>query len=322
MNRLITRVLGCVLLALSTKASAGVTTFSGSFNTSWSDARNWNNGVPGIGDRAVISANTTCVISGDVSADTVNVQSNATLEVSYGYSLTLYNDDHNVNPTGADNSIVDGSIVLDVNAYDTKGGSLIFSNDHTLTGSGRVRGVGSANATPTIVIGASQHLWNQIHSSDGSSGIIGSLTIKTAGTSAPSQGHLINDGGTVSVGYNAEHDHHIILTSQLEIGDTSSALWYVNSCKGFMTFNRESISLSGTFNMDHAHRGTFEINQNIKTCGSYSHVGVLTIATGMTFKYATYIDYPTCVNPASPNPSPTCTNPWVVTTSNTCTNCD
>jgi hypothetical protein len=313
MNRSALTVIGSALLTLASQVGAGVvTTFTAGSNSYWSTPGNWDHGVPGANDRAVIPSTETCIINTSVTAyaDTIEVQAgggnSGTLEISYNSSLTLYNATDNISPTGADNSLIDGSVVLDVSGG--TGAALIFQGDHILAGIGKVRGVLSA-AIPKIAIGPWKLVKNQLYSSDGSSGIIGSLTITDTGSLTPGTPRFKNDGGTVSAGYASQHGHQIVMSSTVDLDDTSSSLWYVTTCKGGMTFNRPTTTLSGDFGIDASNPGWFQINQNIKTCGTFQLSGKINIVSGATLSTPRSRPRPCAL---IRGPGARCSTPWTL----------
>jgi hypothetical protein len=95
------------------RAHAAIVYFNQVSSGNWNVPSNWSTGtVPTSSDRAVIVGNRTCNVTGNASIDTISVQSGATLNVNSGITLTLYNLVDNLGTGGANDSYVDGDVVV------------------------------------------------------------------------------------------------------------------------------------------------------------------------------------------------------------------
>jgi hypothetical protein len=112
----------------------------------------------------------------------------------------------------------------------------------------------------------------------------------------------------------------IILHADTVIRDHNTvnhATWKATG-DGVLEFNREATSLNGRFFLACTQ---ITINQNVKTCGEFRfNQGLLTIASGKTFKFVTFATDTSCSNPGVGGATrpPTCGDPYVVSSSASC----
>jgi hypothetical protein len=313
MSRPIRNFLCLATLLVAFPAKAGVKNFVPSTGV-WNTASNWSPvGVPGTADRVVIQSGQTCTLDVTTTADTLNIEGTATLVIPDGYTLTLENDNDNISPSGADNSVVDGTLAIQGSS--TTDAVLRFATaTHKVSGGGKITGQQTDHAL--IKIAAGKRLYNQLAASG--KGIRGSMTILSE--SNLTKGELTNEG-LIECG--DENNARLVLAADTTLADVSGAIWSVNACKGELVFNEPATTLVGDF-VTGSQSGTFEINQNVKTCGSYSRGGGgVNVASGKTFKYAYFI-YGGCPNPGTASVDPTgCNYPWSLGSGNTgqCINC-
>ncbi len=306
-------------LAASNAPAQQVFTFnapSGNFN----NPANWiPQGIPDANDRIVIPEDMDCIVTVDATIDTMVVESDGTLRVNPGVTLTLENDDHiahecqplQPNCILSDNSIVNGTVVLIFDQNSATGGSLRFVNKgHTVAGEGSIRA--SDTTASKIQIAGDIVLKNQLAAAD--NGIIGAMTIEGLAGST-SDGVIFNQG-------RIEADGELIVDA--EIDDSDGALW-LSGCKSNLHFVRGSSSLLGDFSNDViddglGEPGEFEFDETVKTCGAYIRsCGAITINNSAVFGYVDFIDlsFGSCPNPGTP-PSGgpvNCTNRYEVTAS-------
>jgi len=111
-------------------ARAVTTEFTGATNSDWHTGSNWTGGVPGEDDYAIIQSGKTATISADATADHINVQSTATLNINAAYKLTLELT------LSTDVSTINGTMNLE-----GSGSELEFkTSNHTLQGGGKIVG--------------------------------------------------------------------------------------------------------------------------------------------------------------------------------------
>ncbi|MFM9996312.1 MAG: hypothetical protein ACKVU4_10990 [Phycisphaerales bacterium] len=295
----------CVTLGLCGMAAADIKTFQPNTGT-WHDEDNWSpTGIPTAADRAVIPAGKTCNIdSDDAIADTIVVASTGLLYIYPSYTLTLENNNNNIDSAPDDHEI-NGDVVMLVNPSGppTAGGSIAFTSlDHRVDGDGTVWG---DNPTYCVVsIAANIKLINRL--AEAGQGMRGSMTIE--GLTGTTNGKFRNEGLV-----EADGKGHIILASTTILEDISDAFWNIGDCFSHMTFERESLNLNGDFT--HVDNGRYHFNQSVKTCGTYTrNCGWIDVGSGKTFSYVEFVDGSgSCGNPGSATGDPvTCNAPYVV----------
>lgn len=261
----------------------------------WRTAGNWEDssgasGVPGAGDRAVLSDQTNIVIDQDATVDTIEITSSFTVvRVEPGVTLTLENDNVNCSPGAPapscpshDNHTFDGVLRLCWSANNPS--SLVLENSHVFGGA---HGITSEHSSCTIEIENAETLTNQIIGDSGE--IFGALTIKATSGSAT----FINEGRLVASSPVIGSDDLIDLDSSIEIDDSSDGTWEVAGDDAELIFNSEATDLSGDFIHVINKAGTFRFNENIRTCGSYERLccdGGFAFGTSKKFEFITYED--------------------------------
>lgn len=311
------------VLACVCSSSAGVKTYVGPSGGAFSNLNHWSPlGVPGAGDRIVIPGGMTCRITADATVDTVEIGTSdagiGELVIDAGIILTLENDSDNIAGT-PDNSVVDGKITLD-NAATVPSILRFDLESHAVSGVGEIY----ANFVDCeIQVGSGVVLTNQL----ATIGIRGDLTIQGYFSFAPLTpvpGYLRNEGIVAAYTPQSQQNARLVLGDDLELQDIQGSLWLVDTCKGGMEFHRESPDLLGDFTNHAAAPGNFIIEQNVKTCGTYTrNAGGLDLATGRTFKYAAFGGGSgACTNPGSVTGTPSCLNPYTASAdSSSCISC-
>ena len=300
----------CVTLGFCGMAGADIKTFEPS-SGSWHTPEDWApDGVPTASDRAVIPSGKTCNIdSANAIADTIVVASTGVLNINPGRTLTLENNNNNIDSAPDDHEI-NGEVRLlqDTGTPPTAGGTLAFTSlDHRVDGDGKIEG--HSETLCKITSAAGSKVINRLDAS--LQGVRGSLTVE--GLTGATNGKFRNEGLVEVAG------DGIVLASTTILEDTSGALWSIRACKGRMTFNRESLGLNGNFFHTYNLHGQFVFNESVKTCGTYTrNCGGIVIASGRTFKFVSFVDGSgSCGNPGSAGGAdpPTCNDPFVVSAS-------
>lgn len=311
-----------ILLVCSTPCLAGVVTFDGGGGSSkWSNPNNWStDAVPTHDDRAVIPTDFHVVIDdGNYTVDTIEIETNASLTIDPGFTLTLQDDDANLGGgglldpdpcttlTGGDNSIVDGALIIAANNPPTDAGTLAIANcNHTFSGEGYIFG---EDELSQITIATNRTLINQL----ATMGIAGGMTISRSAT-------LRNEGLVEAEG---------VIVIETAIRDVAGADWAAG-CKDTLVFETGYLGLNGDF-WDHGlvwdpGCGMLQFEAPVSTCGTYRSTcgGVTLIGASTYFEYAFYQDLTSggnCSNPGSGGPGG-CNDPWIVTTDLTPCTCE
>jgi hypothetical protein len=194
-------------------------------------------------------------------------------------------------PAPPDDSIFGGYIHLSWHVQ-TGGSSLVLTNDHTFTGA---YGIIGEHSDCTLVIADAKVLTSELAGDSG--GISGSLTIESDGGSAV----LVNEGRVIAHEPTVSADGILVIDESVQFDDGVGATWEIGGVDVQLVFNAEATDLEGDFiHTVLVGAGTFVINEDIRTCGSYIRNccdGKFDLASGKTFEFVTYDDGPNDCEP-------------------------
>lgn len=245
-------ILTCAsILVVTASSQALTTTWEGDWSGSWTEPRNWNNGVPGAGDTAVIpnvsSPNVDPVLTTTTSIAALNVQNGGALTLNGGNltvsgasgfdidagGLVYVLSNGVVNITGSGTSPIDGTFDVEGDVFVTGGPTLtingnvflaasttsfnIQTSSATFSGSGQV--VGEHNSA-ALTIASTLTLTNQVD-------IVGRMTISGPGT-------LDNDDFVIANSASGI----LALASDLILSSGSTGDWQATVSGATLQFNR------------------------------------------------------------------------------------
>ncbi|MFQ5593656.1 MAG: beta strand repeat-containing protein [Anaerolineae bacterium] len=246
-------------------APAAVTSWTNAAGGNWNVAGNWDNGVPGAGDNAIINlAGTyTVIMNVDVTVNSLTLG---------GASGTQTLDGNNRTLTLNSTSTVNANGVLDLNSGDLTGnGDLTVNGTLDWTGgSSTISGAGALTVNGSITINA----WpNPAVTLDGRT-----LTLSNTGTGA-----WTGEGMTFKNGAVFDNQGAFDIQDTTSIGDIGGTNRFDNS--GTVTKSAGS----GTSRIDVAFNNTGTVNVNSGTLdlnGGGTHASTFNVAAGKTLQFS------------------------------------
>jgi hypothetical protein len=246
--------------------------YTGGTPGNWNTGANWwstgcgtgtNGTIPNANDHAVICSGEICNVAANAVADTIEVQTSATLNIQASMVLTL---DGSANST----SYVEGTGRIYLQG---SGSELSFTtNDHTISyvsSAGEI--VGQHDSALITLDTNSQVLTSEIP-------ISGALAITESGT--PSDTRFVNSS-TVSANLASG-------TLELSVDYLDDGMcyapgdWEVSASSAVLKFTADSTFLSGDFTVS---SGTLDIDTDVWTSGSLSFTGgTIDVADGVSFE--------------------------------------
>ncbi|MDH3759713.1 MAG: filamentous hemagglutinin N-terminal domain-containing protein, partial [Gammaproteobacteria bacterium] len=213
-----------------TLSFSGLFTFTGAVDNSWNNAGNWDQGVPGIGNDALIPTGFNVTIAAAANAGTLSLAAGSTLDINSGGVLTI-----------ASSATFDG--LLSINA-----GNLNITTATATVNAG-------LNWTGTSVItGGTLNLNSAFNISGGAANILDGVSANVTGNTTYTLGNLTLANGTV-LNTNAVFN----FAGDVGIADGGGATSTFNSADGATIVKSVGVSSSVDSTVLSTHAGSVDV---------------------------------------------------------------